>query len=74
MWQMKRGIASVMQIFAFYKYDTSRITIVKGGFREYNTVDSWIVPPGAEPPKPTPTVDEKFVTIPQKSTSKNRRR
>ncbi len=67
---MERGITSVKNFFKFSKRDMSRITIVRGGFREYSTVDSWILFEGAEPPKPTPTVDKNFViTNPIKKTS-----
>lgn len=31
---------------------------VEGGVREYSTTELWIVPPGAGPPAPTPTVSE----------------
>jgi len=37
-------------------FDYRRIAGVDGGFREFATTELWIVPPGAEPPKPTPTV------------------
>jgi hypothetical protein len=36
--------------------DQSRITVMNGGFREEDCVELWIVPSGATPPKPTPTV------------------
>lgn len=36
--------------------DASRITIVNGGFREGDSVELWIVPSGAAPPRATPTV------------------
>ncbi|MEP6820454.1 MAG: hypothetical protein ABJA18_13035 [bacterium] len=36
--------------------DGSRITIINGGFREEDCVEMWIVPSGATPPQPTPTV------------------
>lgn len=36
--------------------DDSRIVVVNGGFREEDSVELWIVPSGAAPPKPTPTV------------------
>ncbi|MBD0370800.1 MAG: PKD domain-containing protein [Pyrinomonadaceae bacterium] len=34
-----------------------RIVIVEGGFREEMTVELWIVPAGAEPPTPAPTLE-----------------
>lgn len=36
--------------------DGSRIVLVNGGFREDDCVEVWIVPRGATPPQPTPTV------------------
>src|SRR5919206_3051344 len=33
-----------------------RIRFVNGGYRESNTFELWLVPPGAEPPRPTPTL------------------
>ena len=36
--------------------DASRLVIVNGGFREEDSVELWVVPSGARPPQPTPTV------------------
>ena len=36
--------------------DQSRIVVMNGGFREEDCVELWIVPRGATPPQPTPTV------------------
>jgi hypothetical protein len=36
--------------------DASRITIIDGGYREADEFEIWIVPQGAQPPQPTPTV------------------
>jgi hypothetical protein len=36
---------------------SSRIVIVNGGYRERNAYEIWLVPQGAEPPRPTPTLD-----------------
>lgn len=36
--------------------DQSRIVVLNGGFREEDCVELWIVPRGATPPLPTPTV------------------
>lgn len=36
--------------------DASRINLVNGGFREEDSVEVWIVPRGAKPPTPAPTV------------------
>ena len=35
----------------FRKYDASRLTFVKVGFREKIKTELWLVPPGQEPPK-----------------------
>ncbi len=37
-------------------FDWLHINWVNGGFREEATTELWIVPPGAQPPCPTPTV------------------
>jgi hypothetical protein len=34
----------------------SRIIVINGGFREEDCVELWVVPSGATPPQPTPTV------------------
>jgi hypothetical protein len=34
----------------------SRLVLVNGGYRETNSFELWLVPQGAEPPRPTPTV------------------
>lgn len=36
--------------------DQSRIVVNNGGFREEDCVELWIIPSGATPPQPTPTV------------------
>jgi hypothetical protein len=36
--------------------DASRFVLVNGGFREEDSVELWMVPSGAKPPQPTPTV------------------
>ncbi|HEY0170533.1 MAG TPA: hypothetical protein VGB98_05890 [Pyrinomonadaceae bacterium] len=37
-------------------FDWRHINWVNGGFREEATTELWVVPPGAQPPCPTPTV------------------
>jgi hypothetical protein len=41
--------------------DWKHINVVDGGFREVASTELWIVPPGAQPPCPTPTVEPKDV-------------
>lgn len=36
--------------------DASRLTVINGGFREEDTVELWVVPSGATPPRATPTL------------------
>lgn len=36
--------------------NASRLVLVNGGFREYDSVELWIVPSGAAPPRATPTI------------------
>jgi hypothetical protein len=42
-------------------FDYRRITIINGGFREVATTELWVVPSGAQPPVPTPTVSPENV-------------
>jgi len=36
--------------------DGSRLVIINGGFREQDSVELWLVPSGAAPPRATPTI------------------
>jgi hypothetical protein len=36
--------------------DTSRVVVINGGYRDTNSFELWLVPQGAAPPAPTPTV------------------
>jgi hypothetical protein len=36
--------------------DPARIVVLNGGYREEDCVELWVVPSGAKPPQPTPTV------------------
>jgi hypothetical protein len=52
-----------------------RIVTVQGGFREKATVDLWIAPAGAVPPKPESNLDAselKSVRTPKKTTKQHR--
>ena len=42
-----------------------RIAAIDGGFREEPRFDFWIVPSGAEPPSPTPTVKRSEIVFPK---------
>lgn len=54
-------LAGVRIRAGFQKIDLNNFVIQNGGFREVMTVEVWLVPAGAEPPKLTPTVDGKSV-------------
>jgi hypothetical protein len=41
--------------------DAKRVVVVNGGYREEWMAELWIVPTGAEPPKPTPTLKAKDI-------------
>lgn len=45
-----------LAILKGYSIGADRIVAVGGGLRKEKTIEFWIVPPGAELPKPTPTV------------------
>lgn len=38
------------------RLDPNRIVVINGGYRERDEFEVWIVPEGAQPPQPTPTV------------------
>jgi hypothetical protein len=38
--------------------EDSKIEVIDGGYRQEFKVEFWIVPPGAKPPTPTPTLKE----------------
>jgi hypothetical protein len=42
-----------------------RITVLDGGFREEPLFDFWIVPIGADPPRPSPTIDRREIARPR---------
>jgi len=46
--------------------DASRLTVVNGGFREEDSVELWVVPSGAAPPRATPTVPASEMKAPAK--------
>jgi hypothetical protein len=56
------------QLFAIRRYSMDRVRIIDGGVRDTNSVEIWLVPPGAEAPKSTPSADSSFFrsTTPRK--------
>ncbi|MDQ3132114.1 MAG: hypothetical protein M3Q99_15310 [Acidobacteriota bacterium] len=51
--------------FTFRNFDLTRISIVRGGYREETSGELWLSFDDAEKPVPTPTVDKEFVEIPK---------
>ncbi len=68
-----RLTASLRNFIGFRRYDTSRITIVDAGLQEDMMVEFYLVPPGAAPPKPKPTINESIVEPPVKRTKKQKK-
>lgn len=58
----------------FRNLDMNRITIVRGGFREYLSSELWLSFDDAEKPVPTPTVDKSFIEIPKQVRKQSRRK
>ena len=54
--------------------DQARIVTVNGGYREEDCVELWVVPRGATPPQPTPTVQAGEARPAPETPAKKRRR
>jgi len=52
------SIKSMKKRLSLRKMALDNYVFVKGGFRENFGVEIWLVPPGAEPPKPMPTLEK----------------
>ena len=46
-------------------FPAARLGAYDGGYREQPAFEIWVVPEGAEPPKPTPTIDRKDIVLPK---------
>lgn len=64
----ERRIGMIYNYSLMRRFDMSRITVIRGGFRESVSTDLWLSFDNAEKPAPTPTVDEKFIKMPVKIT------
>lgn len=71
---VERRITLINNHFRFRNFDVSRITIVRGGFREELSSELWLSFGDGEKPIPTPTVDEKFIIVPKLPKKLNRRK
>jgi PEGA domain-containing protein len=54
--------------------DSRRLTIINGGYRETDSFEIWLCPPGAQPPQATPTVQPGDVRPPVERPRRGRRR
>jgi hypothetical protein len=70
----ERRITMINNYFRFRNFDVSRITIMRGGFREEISTELWLSLDDAEKPVLTPTVDIKFIEMPAKTTKTRRRK
>lgn len=52
----RRGARALDYLVSARGMDASRIKVINGGFRDEDCVELWIVPSGATPPQPRPTV------------------
>jgi hypothetical protein len=57
--EMRAGTLWTAGLSGFF--DWRDINVVNGGYREVAATELWIVPPGGQPPCPTPTVKEEDV-------------
>jgi hypothetical protein len=53
--QAEARIRSMKRRISMRNFSIERFEFVKAGYRDKISVEMWLVPPGAEPPKPTPT-------------------
>jgi hypothetical protein len=64
-----RGYASDvlrrMKAYTTGKAPADRVVMIDGGFREQPAYEIWVVPIGAEPPRPSPTIDRKDIVYPK---------
>lgn len=54
----KSYIKSIKRRLMFRRYSVEKMSFVEAGFREEFTIEFWLVPEGAKPPKPTPTLEK----------------
>ena len=59
----KRGDRAKQYLIAVWHYPADQIKVIDGGYRERRDVDLYVVPAGACPPTPFPTVDPRDVAI-----------
>jgi hypothetical protein len=60
---LERGKRVKNRLVAHYGIQDKRVVVVDAGYRETPAIELWLVPQGAEPPLPTPTIDKKEVEM-----------
>ena len=55
--------ARLVRYAAVRRYDQNRFTIIEAGFKEEQTTEFWLVPPDVPAPKPSPSVDGRFIKL-----------
>jgi hypothetical protein len=61
--EIEAHIRGINKVFVTKGIDHMRTPVINGGYREKLTVEFWLIPPGADTPKPTPTVERKKVRL-----------
>ena len=54
--EAKARIRTMKKRLEYNNYSPERVVFMEAGFRDKYTVEFWLVPKGAIPPKPTPTL------------------
>jgi len=57
---------------AWRGFDTKRVIVINGGYRESWEAELWIVPPGKQPPTLTPTVNASAIRFRRGRASRSR--
>ena len=60
---LERGKRAKDFLVENYIIEDKRVVVVDAGYREERSIELWLVPPGAQPPAPTPTIDRKQVEM-----------
>lgn len=61
--EIEAHLRGIKQAFTLKGIDHQRIPTINGGYRQKITIEFWIVPQGADLPKPTPTIDAKRIRL-----------
>jgi len=70
---LERRMQLINNYLRFRRLDVSRITLVRGGFRENTSSELWLSFDDNVQPIPTPTVDKRFIETPKQVRKPSRR-